>query len=67
MAKTKEELQQLKEEYESLKEKLNSLSEEEIEQIVGGFNTPEETGKKYEHSFYDGDVKTSEDFTSKLK
>lgn len=69
MTKTQEELQQLKQEYESFKSKLDDLTEEEIEQIVGGFdfNFPDGTDRKYNPSFYKNDVKTPEDFTSKLK
>ena len=64
MAKTKEELEQLKQEYEALKTKLDGLTEEEIEQIVGGFDIPGGTGKQYEQSFYDNNVKKPEDFKS---
>ena len=66
MAKTKEELEQLKQEYEALKTKLDGLTEEEIEQIVGGFDIPggSGTGTQYEQSFYDNNVKKPEDFKS---
>ena len=37
--KTKEELNALKEELEALKKKLAELSEEELEQVSGGFQT----------------------------
>lgn len=69
MAKTLEELEQLKNEYQSFKTKLDALTEEEIEQIVGGFDFtfPDGTDRKYNPSFYKNDVKTPEDFTSKLK
>lgn len=38
MAKTKEELKTLKEEYESFKNKMKELTDDEITQIVGGYN-----------------------------
>lgn len=37
MAKTKEELEQLKKEYEDLTNKLKDLSEEELQEITGGY------------------------------
>lgn len=37
MAKTKEELGELKEEYESLMTRLKSLSEDELDEVTGGF------------------------------
>ena len=40
MAITKEELAQLKQEFEALNEKLKSLSEDELEQVTGGFIPP---------------------------
>lgn len=42
MAKTQEELSLLKTEYENLKIKLNELNEEELKQVVGGDDGPEE-------------------------
>ena len=35
--KTKEELNEIKEEVETLNEKLHELTEEELEQVLGGF------------------------------
>ena len=37
MSKTKEELNAIKEEVESVNEKLQELTEEELEQVTGGF------------------------------
>ena len=37
MAKTQEELKVIKEEVETLNEKLHELTEEELEQVTGGF------------------------------
>ena len=43
--KTKEELNALKEEIEALNKKLAELSEEELEQVAGGFIKPEDGGR----------------------
>ena len=43
--KTKEELNALKEEVETLNKKLAELSEEELEQVAGGFIEPESGGR----------------------
>ena len=42
---TKEELNALKEEVETLNKKLAELSEEELEQVAGGFIEPESGGR----------------------
>ena len=38
--KTEKELQELKEKFETLNKELEQLTDEEIEQIAGGLNTP---------------------------
>ena len=45
MAKTKEELNKLKEEVKDLNEKLSELTEDELEQVTGGWNYPEPKGE----------------------
>ena len=62
MAKTKEELEQLKKEYQEIKTKLGELTEEEIENIVGGFNVPGGPEQLYEKHFYDNEVAPAEEF-----
>lgn len=66
MAKTKEELNQLKKEYQNFKTKLSELTEDEIKEIVGGFNVPGGPEQLYEKHFYDNDLDTKEDFKNKF-
>ena len=56
--KTKEELNALKEEVETLNKKLAELTEEELQQVVGGFVIPT-NDHKYAPGFYDGEVENN--------
>ena len=47
MSKTQEELNQLKIEYETLNNKLKELSEDELNEVIGGNETPEQGSTKY--------------------
>ena len=45
MAKTKEELNAIKEEVETLNQKLTELSEDELEQVIGGESSIQDTAR----------------------
>lgn len=51
--KTKEELFQLKKEYEALSIKLKELSEEELKEVVGGYEIPKKEGEYNFHIYTD--------------